>query len=108
LKFAATTYADGHAPEPATPVDGKITIDRAYDGTVNTRPDGVIYLVTGAGGADLYDEDQTDAVSTWQPFTTKFVANIHSLTVVDVTATTATVRQVDADGAELDRFVIAR
>jgi hypothetical protein len=108
LKFAATTYADAHAPEPDTPVDGKITIDHHYDGTARTRPDGVIYLVTGAGGADLYDEDQTDSESTWQPFTTKFVANIHSLTVVDVTEKTATVRQVDADGKELDRFIIAR
>jgi 3',5'-cyclic AMP phosphodiesterase CpdA len=108
LKFAATTYPDGHAPEPSTPVDGKITIDHAYDGTAKTRPNGVIYLVTGAGGADLYDEDQTDAESTWQPFTTKFIANIHSLTVVDIDSKTATVRQIDADGKELDRFVIAR
>jgi acid phosphatase type 7 len=107
LKFAVTTYADGHAPEPAHPVDGKITIDRAYDGTAGTKPDGIIYLVTGAGGADLYDPDQTDAVSTWQEFTTKFVANIHSLTVVDITPNAATVRQIDADGRELDRFTVA-
>jgi 3',5'-cyclic AMP phosphodiesterase CpdA len=108
LKFAVTTYADGHAPEPAHPVDGKITIDHAYDGTARTKPNGIIYLVTGAGGADLYDPDQTDAVSTWQPFTTKFVADIHSLTVIDVTPTAATVRQIDADGRELDRFTVAR
>ena len=108
LRFAATTYPDGHAPEPATPVAGKITIDRTYDGTDRTRPDGVIYLVTGSGGADLYDEDQTDAVSTWEPFTTRFIANIHSLTVVDVTETTATIRQIDADGKQIDRFVIGR
>jgi Calcineurin-like phosphoesterase len=108
LKFAATTYPDGHAPEPDHPVDGKFTIDHAYDGTARTRPDGVIYLVTGAGGADLYDPDQTDAVSTWQPFTTKFIANIHSLTVVDIETATATVRQIDADGKELDRFTVAR
>jgi 3',5'-cyclic AMP phosphodiesterase CpdA len=108
IKFAATTYPDGHAPEPATPVDGKIAIDRHYDETAKTRPDGVIYLVTGAGGADLYDEDQTDTESTWQPFTTKFIASIHSLTVVDIDTKTATVRQIDADGKELDRFVIGR
>jgi hypothetical protein len=108
LKFAATTYPDGHAPLPASPVDGKITIDRAYDGTAGTRPDGVIYLVTGAGGADLYDPGQTDNVSTWQPFTAKFIADIHSLTVVDVDDATAPLRQLDADGKELDRFTIAR
>ena len=108
LKFAATTYPDSHAPEPATPVEGKITIDHAYDSTAKTRPDGVIYLVTGAGGADLYDPEQTDNISTWQPFTMKFVANIHSLTVVDVESNTTTVRQIDADGKELDRFTVAR
>ena len=108
LKFAARAYPDGHAPEPETPVEGKIAIDRAYDGSPRTKPDGIIYLVTGAGGADLYDEDQTDAISTWQPFTTKFIANIHSLTVVDVTPDIAIVQQVDADGKVLDSFTIAR
>jgi hypothetical protein len=108
LKFVARTYPDGHAPEPATPVDGEITIDRAYDGTARTKPSGVIYLVTGGGGADLYDPDQTDAVSTWEPFTTRFIADVHSLTVVDVTPDAATVRQLDADGKELDRFTVAR
>ena len=108
LKFAPTVYADGHAPEPSNPVEGALAIDRSYDGTAATRPDGVIYLVTGAGGADLYDPDQTDAVSTWQPFTTKFVADIHSLTVLDITPEATTVRQVDADGREIDRFVVVR
>jgi hypothetical protein len=32
----------------------------------------------------------------------------HSLTVVDITPTTTTVRQIDADGRELDRFTVAR
>jgi acid phosphatase type 7 len=108
LKFAPKIYADGHAPLPDHPVDGRITIDKDYDDTAKTKPDGIIYLVTGAGGADLYDKYQTDAVSTWQPFTTKFIANIHSLTVVDITPTTTTVRQIDADGRELDRFAVAR
>ena len=109
MKFAPTTYADGHAPEPGyARRRATVAIDRAYDGTAKTRPDGIIYLVTGSGGADLYDPDQTDAVSTWEPFTTKFVADIHSLTVLDITPGAATVRQVDANGKELDRFTVAR
>jgi acid phosphatase type 7 len=108
LKFVPAAYPEGHPPEPDHPVQGKLTIDHAYDGTARTRPDGVIYLVTGAGGAELYNRDQTDNVSTWQPFTTKFIADVHSLTVVDVEARTATVRQLDADGKELDRFTVAR
>ena len=108
LKFAATAYPDGHVPEPARPVDGKITLDRRYDGTAQTRPDGVIYVVTGAGGADLYDPDRTNKTSAWQPFTTRFIADIHSLTIVDITPSEATVRQVDAKGKELDKFTVAR
>ena len=77
------------------------------------KPDAIVHFAEHLlddrfSGADLYDPDQTDAVSTWQPFTTKFIANIHSLTVVDVDASTTTVRQLDANGKELDRFTIAR
>ncbi len=108
LKFAARTYPDGHAPEPDHPVEGKITIDRAYDDSPRTRPNGVIYLVTGGGGAELYDKSQTDAVSTWEPFTTKFIANVHSLTVVNVTPDVAIVHQLDSDGRVLDHFTVAR
>jgi 3',5'-cyclic AMP phosphodiesterase CpdA len=108
LTFAARTYADGHAPEPAHPVEGTWALDKEYDGTARTRPRGIIYLVTGAGGADLYDTAQTNQPSSWQPFTAKFVSDAYSLTVVDVANDTATVRQIDADGAELDRFVITR
>jgi hypothetical protein len=93
--------AEGH-------VTGRWTIDRSFDGRTRTRPDGVIYLVTGAGGARLYDENQTDAPSSWQPFTARMVSDVHSLTVVDVDATRLLVRQLSADGDELDRFVVTR
>ncbi len=108
MTFRARVYPDGRAPEPATPVEGEWALDEAYDDTARTRPAGVIYLVTGGGGADLYDRAQTDRPDTWQPFTRKFIADVHSLTVVDVDAATATVRQLDGDGRELDRFTVAR
>ncbi|MHC5544091.1 hypothetical protein ACYOEI_38180, partial [Singulisphaera rosea] len=71
-------------------------------------PDGVIYLVTGAGGARLYNRDQNDDASSWEDFTARFVSNIHSLTVVDLDASRLTVRQVSGDGKELDRFEVTR
>jgi hypothetical protein len=108
LTFDARTYPDGHAPEPNNPVEGAWTLDRSYDGTARTRPKGVIYLVTGAGGADLYDRAQTYDPSSWLPFTAKFISDVNSFTVVDVGADETTVRQVDADGVELDRFTVAR
>jgi acid phosphatase type 7 len=44
----------------------------------------------------------------WQKFTDKFVSKAHSLTVADVDGKTLTVRQVTADGQEVDRFVITK
>ena len=108
LRFVAERAADGRAIDPEGRVEGRWTLDRSFDGRTRTRPDGVIYLVTGAGGARLYNTDQHDDPASWQPFTARFVSNIHSLTVVDVDAPTLTVRQVSAEGDELDRFVVTR
>jgi hypothetical protein len=44
----------------------------------------------------------------WLSFTHKFISKIHTLTVADVDGTTLTVRQVSMNGAELDRFTIAK
>lgn len=108
LRFAVRTYADGHAPEPAHPVAGAWTLDEAYDGTTRTRPDGVIYLTTGAGGAKLYDAEQADHPETWQPFTARFLAKSHSFTQVDVAADAVRVQQVDDSGGVIDEFAVAR
>jgi len=89
-------------------VDGEVTLDQRYDGARRTRPRGVIYLVTGAGGARLYDPDQQDDRATWQPFTVRFISKVHSFTQVDVRGRRLTVRQIDADGREVDRFIVAK
>ncbi len=68
----------------------------------------MIYVVTGAGGQHLYNPEQNDDPDSWQKFTDKFVSKVHSLTVADVDGTTLTVRQLAADGTELDRFVITK
>jgi 3',5'-cyclic AMP phosphodiesterase CpdA len=108
IRFAAAPGPGGRMVDAEGHVTGRWTIDRSFDGRTRTRPDGVIYLVTGAGGARLYDPDQTDAPSSWQPFTARLVSDVHSLTVVDVDATRLLVRQLSADGDELDRFVVTR
>ncbi len=107
LKFGVKDLG-GLAPEPGHPVEGTWTLDEAYDGSPRTRPSGVIYLITGAGGAKLYDPGQTTRPASWQPFTRKFIADVHSLTVVDVTPAATIVRQVDGDGAVIDEFTVAR
>jgi hypothetical protein len=89
-------------------LDGEFTFDKSFDGVTRTRPDGVIYIVTGAGGAGLYTPEQTGKRDTWQPFTQTMIADKFSLSVVDVAGPRLTFRQVAADGTELDRFVITK
>ena len=89
-------------------VNGHWKLDKVFDGKTNTSPNGVIYLVTGAGGADLYNPEQENDPDSWQKFTYKFISTVHSLTVADVDGKTLTIRQVDATGKELDAFKITK
>ncbi|WP_157235614.1 metallophosphoesterase [Methylosinus sp. LW4] len=89
-------------------VNGRWTLDKNFDGETQTKPQGVIYVVTGAGGKELYDVDQNDAPDSWQPFTKTFVSNVHSLTIVDVKAQSLHLQQVTAEGRELDAFTITK
>lgn len=99
---------DIEKPAKGKSVGGKWTLDKSFDGRNDTTPDGVIYLVTGAGGQHLYNPEQQDAPDTWQEFTHKFISKVHSFTVADVDGKTLTVRQVTADGTEVDRFTVTK
>ncbi|NWJ40877.1 MAG: metallophosphoesterase [Geothrix sp.] len=90
------------------PVVGEFTVDEAFDGRTVTRARGPIHVVTGAGGAELYDPWQTDAKASWQPWTRAFVSDKHSFTVLDVAAKTLTLRQLDAEGRELDAITLTK
>lgn len=107
LRFKLDDPSGGRT-EPGERVGGTFALDRKFDGRTVTRPDGIIYLTTGAGGAKLYDPAQQDDPSSWQEFTCKFISRVHSLTVADVAGRTLTVRQVSAEGDELDRFDIIK
>ena len=83
-------------------VTGKWTLDKSFDGKTNTKPDGVIYIVSGAGGQTLYNPEQQAEPDTWQKFTNKFISTIHSFTVVDVNGKSLKLKQVDVNGNEVD------
>jgi acid phosphatase type 7 len=109
LKFLAKPAADRtFKAAPSYVVDGDFALDTAFDGVNRTVPDGVLYIVTGAGGAGAYDPDQTDNTPTWQPFTVKMVSDVYSITVVDVKGSTLTLRQVSEMGEELDRVTVTK
>ncbi|MBI2809731.1 MAG: metallophosphoesterase [Candidatus Melainabacteria bacterium] len=90
---------------PDGTVSGTFKLDTDYNGTTVTKPKGVIYVVTGAGGAQLYSvKQQTDKTE----FICKFNGDVHSYTVCDINGDTMDVRQVTEDGAPLDEFKLTK
>ena len=94
--------------ERGRPVEGNFQVDEAFDGQTHTRAQGIIHIVTGAGGAELYDPWQTDAKTSWQPWTRAFVSDQHSFTVLDVDGKTLKLRQLNAAGRELDAITMTK
>jgi hypothetical protein len=89
-------------------VDGKYLLDKRFNGQTDTTPDGVIYLVTGAGGQTLYNPEQQDDPGSWQEFTYKHISKVFSLTLAEVDGSTLTVRQLTPDSEEVDRFIVTK
>ena len=108
MRFAPETGADGKFPKRSGQIAGKWTLDTSFDGRAKTRPSGVLYVITGAGGAGLYNPEQQDDRASWQEFTQVFLSTVHSLSVVDVSGRSLTLRQVSEDGKEIDRFTVTK
>src|SRR4051812_16013941 len=89
-------------------VNGPWTLDKTFDGKVDTTPEGVIYVVSGAGGQKLYNPEQQGQPDNWQGFTAKFISKVHTLTIADVDGPTLTIRQVTADGKEVDSYIVTK
>ena len=85
-------------------VPSKFTCDGTFDGATNTKPDAVIYPVTGGGGARLHSTNLNNLPELWQrdrttwgPFTVRHISDRHSFTVVRVSPSTLFIRQVAVD-----------
>ncbi len=89
-------------------VPGTWVLDKTFDGKTNTIPKGIIYVITGAGGQELYNPEQEKDTDSWQKFTSHFISTVHSLTVADVNGKKVTIRQLDTNGKELDSFTITK
>lgn len=96
-------------------VPGTFAVDRRFDGVTETRPDGILYVVTGAGGKHLYDPGYTNNPSLWThaedghaDYVVKMVTDRHSLTVFDVEGTRLLMRQIDESGVEIDRIMVSK
>ena len=96
-------------------VHGTFRLDEQFDGIMHTRPDGILYIVTGGGGASLYDKDFSDKPEKWKndpwavvPFTAKFYSERHSFTVVDMTQEHLSIRQMNDKGEQVDRITVTK
>ncbi len=89
-------------------VSGLWTLDNTFDGKTNTKANGVLYVITGAGGQTLYNPEQNNKPASWQKFTNKFISNIHSFTVVDVNGKKLTLKQIDVNGKEIDAIELTK
>jgi len=116
LRFAPTSDAgakqvnSGHRLVP-----GRFTVDRTFDGKTATRPDGIVYITTGAGGNSLYDPQSNDSPKDWlhpednnAEYIARFICDRHSLTVFDMEPNALTLTQVDEWGREVDRCHITK
>jgi acid phosphatase type 7 len=96
-------------------VPGTFTVDHQFDGKGNTKPNGVIYITTGAGGKHLYDPGFSDDPSRWLhpeddnvAYVARFISDRHSLTVFDMDAHSLVMRQIDEWGREVDRIRVTK
>lgn len=82
-------------------------VDAEFDGVKKTRPKGVVYIVTGAGGAGLYNVELNGNPSAWKPFQAAYHA-VFGFSSVSIKGKTFRLRQFDKDGKELDQFTITK
>ena len=89
-------------------VAGQWTLDKSFDGTTDTTAEGILYIITGAGGQHLYNPEQQDDPASWQEFTFMHLSKTHSLSVVEVDGDSLLLKQLTPDGQEIDRFLLTR
>jgi acid phosphatase type 7 len=97
-------------------VDGQFTLDNQFDGKTSTKPNGIIYIVSGAGGAALYDRQISDDPELWKkgppenwaPYTAKLVSDRHSFTMIETDGKTLTLKQIDGSGDTFDEIKITK
>jgi hypothetical protein len=116
MKFAPTDTSQAALVGQADRlVPGTFTVDRNFDGKSVTRPDGVLYITTGAGGKHLYDPDMNNDPTKWLheednnvPYLTRFVSDRHSLSLFEIDGGTLTMTQIDEQGQEIDRIRVTK
>ena len=106
--FPLTFTPDGSSPGPKGEVAGEWKLDKIFGDGAAAKPKGVIYIISGGGGAGLYSPELQIDPASWQSFTNKFVSQVHSLSVVDIEGKMLRLKQVSETGETVDSFRIAK
>jgi 3',5'-cyclic AMP phosphodiesterase CpdA len=89
-------------------VDGDIALDKTYDGVKKTKPKGIIYIVSGAGGAKLYGEFPGQETAPQKSFIDKFDGNQYSFSLCSIKGKTFTLKQINGEGKTIDQFIVKK
>jgi 3',5'-cyclic AMP phosphodiesterase CpdA len=106
--FPLTFVPDSAMPGPKGEVAGQWTLDKNFGDGSAAKPNGVIYIVSGGGGAGLYDPAQMNEPATWRGFTDKFISDEHSFPLVDIDGKSLRLKQITETGKEVDAFRIVK
>ncbi len=82
-------------------------VDKKYDGKKITRAKGVIYIVDGAGGAPLYNNDLNNKPELWKPYQANYIAD-YGFSFVKINGRKLSLVQIDMDGKEVDAITITK
>lgn len=107
---------DQYVVTPEGKVNGTFKFDKKFDGSADTTPEGIIYIVTGAGGDGLYDTGLSqkpelwkhEPKENWEPFTEKFISDRNSFTLIETRGKELTLQQIDLTGKVIDQIKITR
>ncbi len=100
-KTQLTMNADGT-------VDGSMKLDLDFDGARTTTPKGLIHIVTGAGGANLYKKDLGYHPTAGNDYMLHFMADKHSFTSLEIGEHTLNVKQIAGTGEVIDQFKLSK
>lgn len=110
LRFKLSKNLTNVFPNPFNgTVTGDALCDKQFQDNnpkMTAKPNGVVYVITGGGGANLTGNPIATHPERWQNFTKVFVANTHSFTSCEINGRRLMVKQISEDGVELDHFQI--
>jgi acid phosphatase type 7 len=97
-------------------VNGEFSLDSNFDGITNTQADGIVYIVSGAGGAGLYEPEisgnpdlwKEGPPENWVPYTVKLVSDRHSFTMVETNRKELILKQIDMEGKVFDQIKMTK